>query len=421
MMNDGVYFNMPEDVYHAIPRQSSSHIQNLLVSPGTFYAKSWLNLRKANQLAAAATFEVERQPWARDLAEQAISELRAWQPELEWSDIDPKEVSTAAQQLGKAYHCAKLEPDLLSQRFARKPSRSDFPDCKVWTGTDIERQFVALEQPKKKAGETVEDQARRLEESGYEGTIFPLEIARFNEWLGSRLPIDAEFWDQMTEDVAQLLESDLSDLLHGGAAEVVVLFTFRGIRMKVKIDYLRPDAWTDLKTFDNTRGKNVLQAIVDAFQWNRGWVQAAVYREAVESIRTQGLQIVGSASDEQRKLIAQIQMRPEELECWFVYQEKNGIPNVFARKCKFFDVPLSVTMQHAGASAEAIATVDAANRTPQLWFQRAQQAVATALQDFADYSQIYDRGQAWRPIRSRGEFSDDDFSNYFLEQREVSI
>ena len=43
MLEDGIYFDLDEDQYHAEERLSASGICNMLVSPPTFWANSWLN------------------------------------------------------------------------------------------------------------------------------------------------------------------------------------------------------------------------------------------------------------------------------------------------------------------------------------------------------------------------------------------
>lgn len=40
---DGIYYDMPEDVYHALPRLSASGIKNLLISGMDFWSRSWMN------------------------------------------------------------------------------------------------------------------------------------------------------------------------------------------------------------------------------------------------------------------------------------------------------------------------------------------------------------------------------------------
>lgn len=427
---DGVYFGMPEEVYFAIPRLSASGIQDMMVSPATFWARSWLNATRAGLLAAAAMAAL-MQPAQTMVAHRAVAELLAHHPEADVPEAggDPEaEEGTKAQQLGKAYHAARLEgPEALHARFARQPDRSDFPAERegsptVWTGKDIEAALVALDLPKKKSDDrTVADQGRRLAEAGYRGVIFPLEMARFEASLSGRTPIAAKYWDDMLTDVERIRQSpEVATLLTGGEPEVVILWTGpHGIPMKCRVDYLKADSWTDFKTFDNSRGKNLYQALTEAFRYQRHYIQAVVYREAIEMLRANVLPIIGEASDQARAILARIAMAPEELACWFIYQEKSGVPNVLARRARFFDLTDAAGAQVAmmGAAGYDTAAAEAAQMTLTFWHRRARSEIEKARTDFINHHEIYRRGQAWLPVNAIGEFTDDDFPPYWLEER----
>lgn len=378
---DGIYFGLDAEIYHEVPRLSSSGLQKLVISPGTFWKGSWLDPNRP----------------------------------------DPDAESTPAQKLGKAYHVARLEPERFDELYCRAPSKDDYrSESTCWTGTDIGAALERLNRTKKRAGESVLEQARRLEQEGYEGAIWPLVVARFEETeRKGRIPIEADYYDQLVLDMETIkAESEIAQLLSGGAAEVSIFWTDEhGIKMKARTDYLAPDHWADLKTFDNTRGIELEQCLINALQYNRLHIQAGTYRDAVEAIRTGGLQIMGEATDEQRKLIAGIQMRPGELACHFVFQEKNGVPNLLSREFVFHEVPQNVTNQHAGASAEGIARMEEATRTRTQLFNKARFDIDRAKKLFWRYSQIYKPGEPWRQTEPRGKFYDSDFKPYWLESR----
>jgi hypothetical protein len=79
---DGIYFGLPMEVYLAVPRLSASGMQKLCASPAAFWKEVWLNPERA---------------------------------------ADPDEEETKAQQLGKAYHCARLEPERFHDAYVREP------------------------------------------------------------------------------------------------------------------------------------------------------------------------------------------------------------------------------------------------------------------------------------------------------------
>jgi hypothetical protein len=429
---DGVYLGMPEEVYLAIPRLSGSGIQDMMVSPATFWARSWLNPKRAEALASAAmsTLTMAGAGWIKP-THAAVAELLAHHPGLEVpepSDDPEAEEGTKAQRLGKAYHAARLEgPEALHARFARKPARADFPAERdgvptCWTGKDIEAALAERELPKKfKDDRGVADQGRRLAEAGYQGVIFPLEMAKFEESLRGRTPIEAPFWDDMITDVERIRQSpEVAALLTEGVPEVVVLWTGpHGIRMKVRLDFLRAPGWTEFKTFDNSRGKNLYQALTEAFRWQRHYIQAVIQREAIEMLRANVLPIIGEASDQARAIIARIAMAPEELACWFIYQEKNGVPNVLARRVRFFDLTDDVKAQVAmmGGAGYDTAAAEAGQMTLAFWHRRARSEIEKARTDFIAHHEIYRRDQAWLPVNALGEFTDDDFPPYWLEER----
>lgn len=382
-IQDGIYFKLPMEVYLAVPRLGAGDLASINVSPGTFWRGSWLD------------------------------------PDRD----EPEEDESKAFILGRAYHCARLEPDEFEKRFCRKPCREDFAEAvKVagacWTGRDIEAALAELGQPKKhKDDRGVADQARRLAEAGYKGVIWPLEEARFQEGLEGRQPIEAKFWDKVLRDMERIRASEVAQYLEGGAAEVSVFWTDdNNIKRKARFDYLAPRHWADFKTFDNQRRVRLEQAIANAVRYNRYYITAASYREAAEAVRTGGLEVIGDATDDERGLIARIQLTlHEELDCWFVFQEKNGVPNLLARQFKFFGVPVETTLNEIGATDEQKEVGRNATRRATQLFAKAKAEIDYAKRMFVLYSQVYEPGRPWAPLEPVGQISDLDFNPSWLE------
>jgi hypothetical protein len=375
---DGVYFNLPADIYHAVERISTSFLQKAAVSPGTAWKGSWLDPDK---------------------------------PELD-------EEATKAQVLGKAYHTARLEPELFPALYCRALDKAEMPKGTVFTGTDMGKALGDLNETKSKAGESVLDQAIRLRAAGFEGTIWQLELDAWEKERAGRVAIPAELFDDIVRDMERIKATgSILAKLTDGAAEVSIFWTDKhGIQMKARIDYLRPDLWVDFKTFANPQGKVLAQALADSFRYNRYHMQSVIYRDAVEHVRTKGLQIIGEAADSERKLIAEIQMRPGELACWYIFQEKGGVPNLLAREVEFFEIPQSTQANHAITDdAARIAEVERVARRRTGLHIRADQDVEHAKSQFMLYSQVYQPGEPWRPIDPEGTFGDIDFSRYWLE------
>jgi hypothetical protein len=371
---DGVYFTMPAEAYHRVERVSTSGIQRMLVSPAEFWADSWLN-----------------------------------------HDRIEEDGDTPARLIGRAYHTAQLEPHLFGKLYAREPQRADYPaERACWTGTDIERELKGLGLPSSTG--SVADKAARLEAAGYSGTIFPLEVERWRAELGDRTPLAAKVWREIEVDGKRLRQSpEIAALLTGGAAEVSVFWTDeKGVKLKCRFDYLRATGWTDFKTFD-PKGKPLEQAIPDAIRYNRYYVQAAMYQEAAERIQAGELPIQGETEPWEHELIAALRMNPEAPECWYVFQQKGGVPNIIGRRFHFSEVPLASRINEAGASAEGIERHRRAVERPTQLYRKALVEIRRAKRLFQVYSEVYEPGEAWLPIKPLGEVSDDDFSPHWLE------
>jgi len=378
---DGIYFRLPDEIYHAVPRLSGSGLQDLLISPATFWAGSWLN------------------------------------PENAEAELD--EDATAAQILGKAYHCARLEPERFPTAFCRKPSKEDFAGQKLITAdTGVKAVLKSMGQTQALSDESTVERAERLRDLGYEGPIWCLIMDEFERERAGRTAIEAKYFDQIATDMERLRgNGEIADLLIDGAAEVSIFWTDEhGIKMKARLDYLTVFHWADLKTFANNLGKALEQALADFVRYNRVHVQAVTHRDAVEAVRTGGLQIIGDATEAERDLIAQLQIKPGELACWYIFQEKGGVPNILAREFPFYDVPLSVeTSWDTGASEEAQARGHDATRTRTGLHIRAATDARYAKEMFVLYANAYEPGRPWFPLNAKARFSDLDFNSHWIE------
>lgn len=381
LIEDGIYFGLPAEVYHAVPALGSGSICDLIVSPGTFWRGSWLDPDR---------------------------------PELD-------EEATKAQVLGKAYHTARLEPELFQQLFVRELDKGDFPQRGFLSSDEkVKAELKGRGLQQTVSGESTAERAERLLDSGYEGTIWPLEKARWEAEVKGRTPIPAKFWDDIERDMERLRRNrEIAEKLEGGQPEVSIFWTDEhGLRCKARFDYLRPDLWDDFKTFDNSRGKVLAQAIADAFRFNRYYVQAVHYRDAAEAIRTGGLQIKGEPSDEQRALVAAIQIRPEELACWYIMQEKNGVPNLLACRFEFFGLD-----PYREAEIEALVAEGRQDEVKAMMarktgiHQLGRAEIEKAKRDFHLYSQVYRPGEPWAPIEPIRTIGDLDFNSFWLEGR----
>lgn len=377
-MENGIYFNLPAEEYHALPRLSASGIGNILVSPATYWADSWMNPDRAK---------------AED------------------------EEETKAQQLGKAYHTARLEPDQFKTTYVRDLDPADFPGC-LMNGTAIGDALAAIGETKKKAGEDVLSQAMRLKASGYGGPIWHVLRDEFDTTHRDRIPIKAQYYDEIIRDMVRIHDApDILKHLTDGAPEVSVLWTDKrtGVPMKSRLDYLKYDAFTDFKTFDNFQGKRLEQFIADAFRFNRYYIQAVVYHDAAEEIRGGELK-VRDGNAEQQSLVRAIASQRNPLDCWYVFQEKKGIPNLLARKIRLYTKPAAGhDTNDAGAGNEVSEKVAAMTIRRSGLHMKARAEIDHATNLFKFYSEEIGTDRPWPPLEPTGELTDDNFPLSWLE------
>jgi hypothetical protein len=377
---DGVYFDLPEEIHHAVAALGSSNLSDLLVSPATFWANSWFNPQKAE------------------------------------TDDD----ATKAQILGRAYHVARLEPERFHQTYARRPVKGDFPSENLLTSD------AAVKAALKDAGltqsigtETPVERAERLLEAGFKGTIFPYEIAQFEAKLDGRIPIDGDRFDEILVDMQRIEnQPEVAQHLRGGFCEVSVFWTGAdGVRRKARFDHLKAGEWADLKTFDNKSRKDVRQAIADSVRYNRYYVQIAHYRDGYDAIQSGLVTVQGDATDEQRAMIDAIVERKAPPQCWYIFQEKGGVPNLFARQFMFTALDAyrehEIELMIADPDRRAI-VADAMSQKTQI-YKRGKIEVSRAVALFQMYRDVYTDGDPWAPVDPIGRIEDADFNRFWLE------
>lgn len=383
---DGVYFNIPEAQYHDLKRMSASNIKNVLISIPTFWAKSWMN------------------------------------PEREEVETDTK-----AKILGSAYHVAIFEPDTLDARYAGEPD-IDAADGILTTDTQVKAELKELGLPITKAGENALERAWRLVDAGYDDQkIAAIIKGEFQESLAGRQAIASKYWNQIQRDIERIKSNpEIYELVTGGASEVTILWTDpdSGIPMKARIDKLKKNLFVDLKSFANANGKPVNQAILDQVQYYKYYLSMRVYQIAIRMIKEQDLQAMDAqtagpddncgdlmtAKDHKNlELVEALRAKTTMHEPWLFFQEKNGIPNLLARRLKLQRTPSGVDDQAIGAEDHDIKKADSALA------MKADLEIKRALQLVAQAMQVYGPETEWYPFDMIGEIGDEDFRDWFLD------
>lgn len=386
---DGIYFNLPEPEYHALPRLSASGIKEILTSLPTYWARSSMN------------------------------------PDREQADND-----SLARQLGRAYHTAIFEPDQLDARFVCEPDPEDFPDA-LMTDTAVKQMLKEIGQTQTKTGELAADRAERLRASGYDGEIWSVIKGRWEEKRGDRQAIASKYWRQIERDMQRIADNpEVAELVHGGFAEVSILWTCpdSGIPMKARLDKLKADYFLDLKSFANSNGKPVNQFIADQVRFNRYYIQARLYQRAVDMIRDLGLKVEGEAytpeeHEAHKEIVRQIKSRAMPHKVWYFFQEKNGIPNLLVREIKLQRLPDGVEEQMIGSRQDAEWNGDTETArdldfklADSILARKADMEIARAKQLYAQAMEIYGANQPWYPFDIIGTIEDGDFSDYWLDE-----
>lgn len=370
-MKDGIYFHMPEADYHKLERMSASGIKNMMISLPTFWAKSWMN------------------------------------PDREQDDEDTK-----AQILGRAYHCAFFEPDDLNNRYAGEPDLSEY-DGLLTNDTMVKAELKAMGEAQSKAGESSLERAYRLIDHGYPGEIKSVILDQFEKRIGNRQKIGCDQWRQLHRDLARIKQNPkINELVTGGAAEVTILWTCpeTGIAMKSRIDMLKPDLYIDLKSFANAMDKPIRKCIHDATAYNKYYLSMRVYQHAIEAIKTCNLDIQDSTSLKHTSLIEGLRMEEKPHAAWLFFQEKGGVPNLLARKLRFYQHPKGVDEQSIGAEDHQIRKGRSALAI------KADMEIAHAKAMFKQAMEVYGPNEPWFPFEMIGEMTDEDFAPWFFDE-----
>lgn len=301
-MKDGIYFNMPDNEYHAIEALSASGIKNILVSPMDFWARSWM---------------------APDFL---------------------KEESTEACKIGRAYHKRILEGQ--EAFLSEYTEMFEAPDNCLKTKDDLAQ---ALEEAgvqfKKSAAKP--ELIRLAAENGI-GPIFDILKEQYDistngkEQLGFNLLARIEIAASMIEKHPQIHKC-----FSGGFPEVSIVWTEDGIKMKSRIDYIKPKAFIDLKTFANMGGKSIDRAVYSAMASGRYHIQVTFYKRAVLASKT--LDVFCKDESAVRPFMDAFVKEPN-VDCFLVFQQKGPAP--LARAFKFSQDAASGMVGAAEASID---------------------------------------------------------------------
>lgn len=235
---EGIYLDLPNDIYHALPALSSSKLKDFIKSPALYYRNYLSGIGRKRTQAMKNTFDA-----------------------------------------GTHGHTLILEPQGYYSMFFRDLMPSDLPDA-IHTVAEIEAELVKL--GLKKSGSKAE-KAERLYKAQNEIKIFDIErrnhLESFGEaevkiiegeevtTYGGKVPVDGMVWDDAHRVQKTTREHTEADAyFQNGLPEVAMIARCpnTGLMLKVKFDWLRfDDVAVDMKTTLSTKPDKFLRQIND--------------------------------------------------------------------------------------------------------------------------------------------------------------
>lgn len=250
MMENGIYFGLPDADYHASDALGSGSIKSLLINPVGFWAQS----KAGNDVMNALGF-----------------------------GRDDEDEGSLAMAFGSAAHTMVLEPHLFDERYvehedvppgylttkgAIREALEASPGAYVPLGSALRPEYVMAA---KRAGMKVIDDWK----------VDQMIAAGGRDILSRRWMATLRFIDRLMDTPRDDLQGATvrQDSFANGHAEVSVFWTdeVTGVRCKARIDYLRLRGMVDLKTFMAKPDQHPITAFLLNVQRFGYDVQAAHY------------------------------------------------------------------------------------------------------------------------------------------------
>jgi PDDEXK-like domain of unknown function (DUF3799) len=281
----GVFFGLPEDEYRHALALSSSGIKNLRQSTLDFWMRSPLS-------------------------------------------ADQSDEESEAKIVGHAYHKRIIEGRAAFEAsYAPEIHPGEFPGA-LRTNDEIRAAIIAAGGPNKRTKSLRKAELIELLLTYQpDALIWDQLVATHNRQHDGKIFLPEQLVHKI-EIAAAMIERhpQLSKAFTGGAAEVSIFWTDRvtGVPCKARLDYWKPKAIVDLKSFENSLGLPVRKAIARAVANYRYHLQAAFYLRAVGEAR----RLIdagawhGDVSPELVKALAQ----PNEMTWLWVWQQKGVAP-----------------------------------------------------------------------------------------------
>jgi len=244
---EGIYFNMPFSEYREIKAANRSYLEKLP--------------------------EDIEEAW----------KVSPFNPEREEGEDTPQ------MKLGRAVHSAVLEPDIFCDLYVRTPRPEDFADKTILEKNSELSDFL-VSVGEKKSGKKEELIARALPHLDPKThVIWDNVMSSFYsdvEDHGKTVLNDNE--SEIIRGIIEKLEicDEIKEVFSKGYPEVTLIWRDEatGTLCKARLDYVRPEAIGELKTFSYRGKKNMYKAMCDEINYNKYNAQYVFYYNALKTL-----------------------------------------------------------------------------------------------------------------------------------------
>lgn len=311
----GIHFGLDEEVYHATPALSSSGVKNIRMSPLDFWARAtWLNPNYEDDN------EETGDSFAKVLGRAYHKRILEGQEAFGWC---------YAPSFDKALHKDALDGADAIKDALRKHKEQGATVKLTGKKDELIQQLLAL------------DPAVRI--------LDVIEESYVAEHPGKTF-LPQKYLDKI-ELSAAMIERDpeLRKAFTGGMAEVSVFWVCEktGAECKARLDYLKPRAIVDLKTFANKSGYPIGRAIERELGYNRYPIQGAWYYDAADHVA--GLIKAGLVRGEVAKPFVDALAADHPKTFVYIFQQKGVAP--LARGRSFPRASSNCLVAQAGCEA----------------------------------------------------------------------
>jgi len=308
---DGIYFNMPEEQYFSLDRLSASGIKTLMISALQFYAENF----------------------------------------------DPMYTrrTSGAMNGGKVYHKRILEGvNAFKESYVIQLEKAACPDA-----LDSQEELKNYCRSNDLAvGGTKAILTDRIIESDPEmkDKIFSLIQEAHKKEYFNQEHISSAVYNEVKKSAGILEESNLGEYFQGGFPEVVLLWTCpnTGVKCKARLDYLKPETLTDLKTFSNSKRKSISVCVNQAIAFESYNVQATHYMNGLKAIKKMigSGDIYSNCAFNKEKTNFLDSLAKNEQNFVFVFQESGQVNNCIAKE--FAQITHGMDNEYWGFTQEII-------------------------------------------------------------------